>query len=360
MPNDLLSVSNIKSTSSNSSKLYTSSSQDTITMTQITHTQEIPEGLDKKKVQLPPDEKLPFFKKVFIKPIVLFSRLKTFFLGIIGALIGFGAALLFFPENAGLFAVFFITIFLAPFIQKQINYNELILGRTETLQKKGVSLVNLKVVQGKFSFKEFYRNNKPIIRTYLHFFLGVFLVVMILIISCPPEFSAQLFGQQGWEQNLMPSKEMGFEGQAKFPIFKGIILNNFSVLLVSFILAAIFPLGAILMIVWNGVYWGVVFSQYGLFYSMQYGTTLLAIFIPLLLSIALHTIIEIISYFYAAISGNLLSVGISKEKGNPDRLMEIIKYCLILLGISLVFLIIGGFAEVYVFDILQNFFFSFL
>ena len=184
------------------------------------------------------------------------------------------------------------------------------------------------------------------------------LVIILLIAVIPKNTSAHLFSQQGWDNKLLPSKNIGFQDTDKSVVFWNIFSNNFSVLIVCFLLALIFPLGAIMLIVWNAIYWGVVFTQYALFYSAAYQVTFLAVLLPLLLSVSLHTILEIFSYFFAAMSGNLLAIAIKKERKNFERLFTIIKYCMVLLLCGLCFFILGAFTEVYLFDFIKNIFFS--
>jgi len=128
-------------------------------------------------------------------------------------------------------------------------------------------------------------------------------------------------------------------------------------MLICFIVALIFPLGALLMIVWNAMYWAVSFTQYALFYSSAYDVKLLFILLPLLLSISLHTITEAVCYFFAAMAGTILATGIKTEKIDSDRFFYIFKYCLILLAFAIFFLLLGSFIESYLFDTIKNFFF---
>ncbi|MDD3178350.1 MAG: stage II sporulation protein M [Candidatus ainarchaeum sp.] len=288
-------------------------------------------------------------------------NLKSLYFAILGTMVGFCFAILLFPNNPGVFAVFLTTLFLAPFIQKQIRYNELLVGRTERVESKGITLFKFKPSFSNkidLSFKQLYYENKEILSVYLNFFLGIFLVVISLVAFIPQEYSSSLFSSNGWNDSLLPSKDIGFSNQSKQSVFLDIFVNNFSVMLVALIIALVFPLGAILIIVWNAVYWGVVFTQYSLTYALFYQTGFFAFLIPLLLSVLPHMILEIISYFLGAMSGNLLSVGISKEKIESDRFINIIKYCFILLAFAIGFLFVGVFTEVYIFDILKNFFFS--
>ncbi|MFA6650258.1 MAG: stage II sporulation protein M [archaeon] len=286
-------------------------------------------------------------------------NLKSLYWGILGTMVGFGFAILLFPTRPGLFAVFFTTIFLTPFIQKQIKYNEILIGRTEQIKKDGVTITKFHIKHdSKFSFKDFYLENRNILNTYLNFFLGIMLVIICLIAIIPQSTSQTLFSDQGWDNKLLPSKNIGFEGQNKNLVFAEIFTNNLSVLIVTFVIALVFPLGAAMIIVWNAIFWGVVFTQYALTYSSLYSVAFVSVLLPLLLSVATHMILEIISYFFGAMSGNLLAIGFKREKLDSERLFKVIKYCTILLLFGLGFLFLGIFTEVYLFDFLKNFFFG--
>jgi hypothetical protein len=295
----------------------------------------------------------------FISEILGLSK-KYLFYGMLGTMLSFIFAIKLFPEIPGIFAVFFCTLFISPFILKETRYAATLSGRTHTQETKGVKLTSFSVKENRFSIKDFYEENRRTLSIYLYFFIGIMIVIIFLIAIIPPELSQSLFSFQGWENNLIPSKNIGFEGLNKGVIFKEILLNNLSVLFVCFIVALFFPIGATLMIVWNAMYWAVSFSQYALYYSSYYNISFLTIFIPLILSISLHTIIEAICYFFASISGNTLSIGISKEPFGSDRFVYIIKYSSRILLFSVIFLLLGSFIETFVFDILKNIFFSFI
>lgn len=284
---------------------------------------------------------------------------KSIYYGIIGTMVSFIFALLLFPENPGIFAVFFATLFIAPFIINETNLNSLLVGRTRRVEKNGVTLVNFRIKDNeKFSLEDFYEENKKLLSIHFFFFIGVMLVVTSLIAFIPAEYSASLFNNQGWSETLLPSREIGFEGVNKWPVFKDILINNASVTIVCFIVSLVFPLGAALLIVWNAMYWAVSFSQYSLFYSAAYGTGLVYILLPLFLSVGLHTLIEAIAYFFSTMSGSLLATGLRKEKIDSDRFFYIFKYCITLFIFAVIFLIIGSIAEVFLFDFLKNIFFS--
>lgn len=298
-------------------------------------------------------KKIPIFFTSFLN-----TSFKTIAYTIVGTILSLGTSLLLFKENAGLFSVFFLTIFLAPIALKETNRNVLLAGRTKKVEAKGVSLTKLKVNDEKLNLSDLVEENRRTINIYLFFFIGIMLVVVFIIAVMPMDFSAKLFSEQGWDSALMPSRSIGFAGLDKGSIFLDILKNNFSVMIVCFFIALIFPLGALLMIVWNAMYWAVSFSQYALFYSKVYNVKLISILFPLLLSVSLHTIIEAMCYFFAVISGTMLAMSIKSEKLDSDRFFYLFRYCITLMAISVFFLLLGSFVEVFVFDGLKNFFFS--
>ncbi|MFH0906126.1 MAG: stage II sporulation protein M [archaeon] len=311
------------------------------------------------------------FKELIVNLILLIKKTPTFFVeemplslqslyfGILGTMLGFSFAILLFPESPGIFAVFFTTIFLSPIVYKQMNYNALMLGKTKIYSNNHLSMTEFKVKSNfKFYLKDFYAENKSILTSYFFFFLGILLVITCLIAVIPTDCSEVLFVKQGWQAGLFPSKDIGFGSVDKLAVFGEILKNNVSVIFVCFIVALIFPAGATLMIVWNAIYWGVVFSQYALFYSQTYTVSLASILIPLLLSVLPHTLIEIVCYFIAAISGNLIALGLEKEKNDSDSLYSVLVYSLILLGLALLFVIVGAFFETFIFDYIKSFVFG--
>lgn len=284
---------------------------------------------------------------------------KSIYYAIIGTMISFIFAILLFPEQPGIFAVFFTTLFIAPFILNEMKLNALLIGRIKKVEKNGISLFNIKVKEeDKFNISDFFEENKKLLSVYFFFFIGVMLVVTTLMVFLPIEYSANLFTNQGWVESFIPSREIGFEGMNKLSVFKDVLINNFSVIIVCFLVALVFPVGAALLIVWNAIYWAVSFTQYSLFYSNIYGVGLAYILLPLFLSVGLHTLLEAIAYFFGTMSGNLLSLGIKKDPVSSDRFYYIFKYCINLLIFALIFLIIGSIVEVFVFDFLKNIFFG--
>ncbi len=157
-----------------------------------------------------------------------------------------------------------------PKIYKQTKYNSLLFGRSKEIKKNGLSMVEFSSIQkSKFKINQVYAENSELIDTYLLFFVGIFITVMLFILIAPSNLSNQVFSSEGWDSSLVPSKSFGFENVDKFVVFKDIIVNNLSVLFVCFLFALIFPTAGILIVVWNAVVWG-LFLHSTLLLIVQY------------------------------------------------------------------------------------------
>jgi len=181
---------------------------------------------------------------------------------------------------------------------------------------------------------------------------------MLFILIVPFNVSSNYFSTVGWETNLVPLKDFGFENQDKFVLFKEVAINNLSVVFVCFLFALIFPSAGILIIVWNAVFWGVVFTQYISFYSLIYEVPFSVVFLAVFWSAIPHIFLEAIGYFFSAIAGIILAISIKTDFKNLDRFTLILKYSIVLLGFAIFFMLMGSILEVYLYDILKNLFFN--
>lgn len=265
-------------------------------------------------------------------------------------------SLILFPENPGVFIIVLITLFLTPYIYKQTTLNRLLFGSKVEVKYKNVSMYQMVLPSKIFSFSKVYYENKDILTDYLMFFIGIFFTIILFILVMPHSVSENVFSGNGWTDNLIPSKNIGFENSNKLTEFKLISINNLSVLIVCFIFALLFPTAGILIIVWNAIYWGVVFTQYSLVYSNIYNVGFNSIFLPVLLSSIPHIFIEMMGYFLATTGGIILALGIRKDFQDTDKFNLILKYCVVVLAIAIIFMVAGSLFEVYFFDILKNIF----
>jgi uncharacterized membrane protein SpoIIM required for sporulation len=287
------------------------------------------------------------------------NNLKKMFIASSGLLIAIVISYFIFPENIGLFTIILTTLFLMPYIYKESKYNQLIFGRKKEIEKDGVSITQMSPsYKGGLRLNQVYSNNQKLIDLYLLFFIGILFTILLLILVLPSNLSSTIFSSVGWDDNLIPSKQIGFENQDKLTLFKEIGINNLSVIFVCFLFALIFPSAGILIVVWNAVFWGVVFTQYTLVYSFIYDMPYTIVFLGIFWSSIPHIFLEAISYFFSAIAGILLAISIKTDLGDLDRFSLVLKYCIILLAFAIVFVLAGSFFEIYVFDMLKNLFFK--
>ncbi|MDD4049489.1 MAG: stage II sporulation protein M [Candidatus ainarchaeum sp.] len=313
----------------------------------------------KKKAAIPKIKKkfsiINYFKEN--KPILL-KNLKYFFLASFGVLFSLLLSVLIFPENIGLFTIILTTLFLMPQIYKQSKYSQLLFGRSKKIEHKGISMVEMSVPKKTnfLRFNQLYNENKDLVDLFLIFFLGIFLTIMLFILIAPFEVSSNAFSTIGWDNNLVPSKDIGFDNQDKLIIFKEIFVNNLSVIFVCFLFALIFPSAGILIVVWNAILWGVIFTQYMSLYSLVYNVSFSVVFLAVFWSAIPHIFLEAIGYFFSTIAGIILAISIKTDFHDTDRLFLILKYSIVLLGFAIFFALAGSFFEAYFYDIFKNLF----
>lgn len=325
-------------------------------MEQISFATSKKKKVKKTVVPLKKEKKRFSFKSTFS---FLKDNYRNLFLAMFKTIIAIFISVVLFPENPGVFIIVLTTLFLTPYIYKQSKISALLFGKKTEVTYKDVSMYQMSVPSKSFSFSKVYYENKDVLTDYLMFFLGIFFTIILFILIMPHQVSENVFSGSGWSENLIPSKNIGFEHSNKLSEFKIITVNNLSVLLICFIFALLFPTAGLLIIVWNAVFWGVIFTQYAVVYSSFYNVTFNSIFLPVLVSSIPHILIEMFGYFFATTSGIILALGIKKNFNNTDKFTMILKYVIVVLAISIIFVVAGSLFEVYFFDILKNVFFSF-
>ena len=314
----------------------------------------------KKKTAIPKKKikpKISLFTYIKENKYNLLKNLKHFFIASFGVLFSLLISILIFPDNIGLFTIILTTLFLMPHVYKQSKYTQLLFGRSKKFEEKGITMVEMSTPKTSFfRFNQLYNENKNLVDLLLIFFLGVFVTVMLFILIAPFQVSSNAFSTVGWDNNLVPSKEIGFENQDKMISFKEIFINNLSVIFVCFLFALIFPSAGILIIVWNAILWGVVFTQYISLYSLVYNVSFSSVFLAVFWSSIPHIFLEATGYFFSTIAGIILAISLKTDRNDIDRLSLILKYVVVLLGFAIFFAIAGSFFEVYFFDIFKNLF----
>lgn len=216
----------------------------------------------------------------------------VFLISIFFSIIGVAFSIKLFPSQASVFSVSLITMMFMPFFQRMFVIEE----------------------------KKDYRLHKNLLVRHrsLFYLFGIFFIGTVIALSFIYVFFPQARDAFSLQESWYKSQGRSITGNAvaneNFMVF---FINNTQVLLITFVLSAIFGAGAVFILVWNAsviaVYIGFVINNFirnGVSAQLAY-----VLGVPLGLgSIALHGIPEIAAYFVAALAGGMLSVGIIREK----------------------------------------------
>lgn len=255
----------------------------------------------------------------------------AFLLGIAYSIFGIGGALLIYPSDPALLAVAITTLFFLPSLYRLTELEESL-----EMRLKQLDLI------------EILKRNKEVIKIYGFAFIGIMLAFSFFSIALPALasnlfFKAQLSVLQGQATSA---------GHAFFTVglFKEIFLNNLKVLVFCFLISIFAGNGSMLLIAWNASVWGTVFGNLAKVSAGVGAANPWAFFILIMFSVLPHTILEMLSYVIATISGAAISEGFLKEKLKSDRFMNVFMINLILLIVALFVLAVAGVVETYVLD----------
>jgi uncharacterized membrane protein SpoIIM required for sporulation len=240
--------------------------------------------------------------------------------GFVITLVCMGISYLVFPQNAGLLMVFLITIISAPFMMNLMKYGEY-------REEKNVSKINL--LERLNPISAFFRQQE-VFFVYSAFFGGIVIALAIAYAMLPVDFVERAFNDQINQISRINSL-MGMVVGSE--VFGQILFNNMIVVLVSFVFALLFGIGAIFILAWNasvlGAAIGIISKSYGLPSAM-------IAFLP-------YGIFEIGAYFIAAIAGGIISVLVSKRK--TIGWSKIVEDMLILMVFAFALVFIGAYIE---------------
>jgi len=228
--------------------------------------------------------------------------------------IGIWIGAIIFTEDASIAGVLFTTISAVPFFKKILDLEEA--ARISIVSTQGII-----------------RRNMWIIYIYGMFFLGMTFAYTLWYMLLPNVMNALIFSKQ---LAVFGGGSGGMLGQfsgSNASMFMPILLNNLKVVFVCMVLSLIYGSGSILLLAWNASVLGVFIGSFGKL------TSFIA-FIP-------HTGAEFIAFFFAAISGGLISLLVLQ---NRDRMRitaeRIIFDSMAMFMIALVLIVIGAGIEV--------------
>ncbi|MCH8004157.1 MAG: stage II sporulation protein M [Nanoarchaeota archaeon] len=265
---------------------------------------------------------------------------EMFFLGYVYSSIAILLSLWIFKDQASLVMVFLTVMACVPIVYNTMKLEE---SKDLTIPKEMALL------------KE---HSKAII--FLMFlFLGMTLSFVTWYVFLPSDTLNLVFDKQTSTIQSINNQVSGNAYQ-QFSTFTRIFLNNIKVLAFATLFAFIYGAGAIFILTWNASVIGTAIGNvlrsgianlssalglsglFGYFEVISYS----------LLKYALHGIPEILGYFVGGLAGGIISVAIIKKHYKDEKFSHIIFDVSELLVISIAFLLVAAFLEVYITPIL--------
>lgn len=210
---------------------------------------------------------------------------------------------------------------------------------------------DMKISKERILLKE---HNKAIVFLMFLFF-GITLSFVAWYVFLPSETLGFVFDKQTATVQAINNQVSG-QAYQKFPIFFKILLNNIQVLVFAILFAFVYGAGAIFILTWNASVIGAAMgnfirsnlSQYaGLLGFDKFASYFNVVSIGLLRYI-IHGIPEILAYFYGGLAGGIISVAIIKKHYKDEKFSHVLFDVSELLIISIAFLLIAAFLEVFV------------
>lgn len=246
----------------------------------------------------------------------------SFFLGFIYSIVGMISAKFIFPSSVGLMSVAFTSILLIPSLAVLLKLEE-----------------NIEIREKKLSFKLLIRDHKEIFKVYIFMFLGVFSAYIFTTLLLSESTISKLFSSQ-----LSSAGIHGFASSDN-PLYQ-LILNNFIIFVVCFILSLVYGAGSVLFLTWNASVWGVAFAFFVRQAASISGKNPILEFLASILPFLPHMITEALSYVSAAIVGGVVSKAVLREKLFSKKFNHIVTDALILLVVGLALVVVAGFIEI--------------
>ena len=155
-----------------------------------------------------------------------------------------------------------------------------------------------------------------------------------------------VFGRQTATIQVINNQVSGNAYQ-QFSTFTKILFNNIRVLAFAILFAFVYGAGAIFILTWNASVIGTAIGNFIKSNLSPYSSYFSVASVGLL-RYALHGIPEILAYFYGGLAGGIISVAIVKRQYENKKFSHIIFDISELLVISISFLLVAAFLEVYI------------
>ena len=261
---------------------------------------------------------------------------EMFFIGFVYSSVAILLSLWIFMEQTSLIMVFLTVMASLPIVYNTMKLEE---GKDLVISKE-ITLLR--------------EHNKAIV--FLVFlFLGITLSFVVWYVFLPMETLNVVFDKQTATIQAINNQVSGNSFQ-QISNFSKILLNNIKVLAFAILFAFIYGAGAIFILTWNASVIGAAMGNFirsnlGEYastagfakFSAYFGVASLG-----LLRYSLHGIPEIIAYFYGGLAGGIISVAIINKHYKNEKFHHIVFDVSELLVISIAFLLVAAFLEVYV------------
>ncbi len=261
---------------------------------------------------------------------------EMFFIGFLYSSVGIILSLWIFKDQASLIMVFLTVMACIPVIYNTIKLEEkkdMIIDKESTLLKE---------------------HNKAIV--FLMFlFIGITLSCVVWYVFLPITTTNILFDKQTQTIQSINNLVSGSTSQ-QFPVFFKILFNNIKVLSFAILFAFIYGAGAIFILTWNATVIGAAignfmrsnFSNFAASVGLvKVGSYFQVVSIGLL-RYSIHGVPEIVAYFYGGLAGGIVSVAIIRHHYHSEKFSNILFDASELLIISIAFLLVAAFLEVFI------------
>ena len=186
-------------------------------------------------------------------------------------------------------------------------------------------------------------------------FFGITLSFVVWYVFLASENLNFVFGKQ-METIQAINNQVSGQAYQQFSTFSKIFFNNIRVLSFAILFAFIYGAGAIFILTWNASVIGAAIgnfirsniSQYAGLLGFEKFASYFNVVSMGLLRYVLHGVPEILAYFYGGLAGGIISVAVIKKHYKDEKFSHILFDISELLIISISFLLVAAFIEVYI------------
>lgn len=261
---------------------------------------------------------------------------EMFFIGFLYSSVAILLSLWIFKEQASLVMVFLTVMACIPIVYSTMKLEE---RKDLVIPKERVLL----------------REHNKAIVFLMFLFFGITMSFVTWYVFLPSSMLDTVFDKQTATIQSINNQVSGNAYQ-QFSTFSKIFLNNLNVLSFAVLFAFIYGAGAIFILTWNASVIGTAIgnfvrsnlSQYAGLIGFDKFSNYFGIVSIGLLRYLLHGIPEILAYFYGGLAGGIISVAIIKKHYKDERFSHVLFDVSELLVISIAFLLIAAFIEVYI------------